>query len=133
MREKYRHTERLFLKESKGVHRNLDNAMQSSWVYIVECSDGSYYTGATTNIDQRNAQHNAGTFDGYTCSRRPLKLLWSQEFNDIRDAIEAERKLKKWTRAKKEALMRGDFEMLHELSRSTYAKTLRLTKSIRSG
>ena len=107
--------------------------MQSSWVYIVECSDGSYYTGATTNLAQRIGQHNVGTFDGYTSSRRPVKLLWSQEFGDVRDAIEAERKLKKWTRAKKEALMRGDFEMLHELSRSTYTKTLRLTKSVRSG
>ena len=96
--------------------------MQSSWVYIVECSDRSYYTGATTNLEQRIGQHNTGTFDGYTCSRRPVKLLWSQEFGDIREAIEAERKLKKWTRLKKEALMRGDFDMLHELSRSTYTK-----------
>lgn len=96
--------------------------MQSSWVYIVECSDGSYYAGATTNLEQRVGQHNAGTFDGYTSSRRAVKLLWSQEFTDIRDAIEAERKLKEWTRFKKEALMRGNFELLHELSRSTYAK-----------
>ena len=111
----------MFLNESKGVPSNRGN-MRSSWTYILGCSDGSYYVGSTSNFEQRIGQHNAGTFDGYTSSRRPVKLLWSQEFTDIRDAIAAERKLKKWTRAKKEAVMHGDFEMLHELSRSTYSK-----------
>ena len=93
--------------------------MKSSWVYIVECSDQSYYVGCTTNVEKRIAQHNAGIFDGYTAARRPVKFLWSQEFGDIRYAIEAERSLKKWSRAKKEALMSGDFALLHNLSRSS--------------
>ena len=96
--------------------------MRKSWVYIVKCSDDSYYTGCTTNLAGRISQHNAGTIDSYTARRRPVKLLWSQEFNEIRYAIEAEQKLKKWTRAKKEALMNGDFSLLHELSRSTKTK-----------
>ena len=96
--------------------------MKKSWVYIVKCSDDSYYVGCTTNLMNRIGQHNAGTVDSYTASRRPVKLLWTQEFSDIRYAIEAERKLKKWTRAKKEALMNGDFSHLHELSRSTKTK-----------
>ena len=96
--------------------------MKRAWTYILGCSDGSYYVGCSSNLEQRIAQHNAGTFGGYTASRRPVKLLWSQEFVDIRDAIAAERRLKKWTRAKKEALMNGDFVVLHELSRSTETK-----------
>lgn len=106
--------------ESKGVPGNVSKTMQSSWVYIVECADGSYYTGATINLEQRIGQHNSGTFDGYTSSRRPVKVLWSQEFTDIRDSIEAERTLKKWTRAKKEALMRGDFELLTDVTQNGY-------------
>ncbi len=96
--------------------------MKRSWVYIVECSDRSYYTGCTTNIEKRISEHNLGTVDGYTASRRPVRLLWSHEFGDIRYAIQAERMLKKWTRGKKEALMREDFELLKELARSTKTK-----------
>ncbi|MDP2209835.1 MAG: GIY-YIG nuclease family protein [Bacteroidota bacterium] len=81
-----------------------------------------HIVGSTSNLEQRIAQHNAAIFGGYTTLRRPVKLLWSQEFSEIRYAIEAERKIKKWTRAKKEALMRGDFETLHELSKSTKTK-----------
>ncbi|MDI6779366.1 MAG: GIY-YIG nuclease family protein [Bacteroidota bacterium] len=96
--------------------------MKRAWTYILECTDKSYYTGSTTELQKRIAQHHEGAFDGYTAFRRPVKLLWNQEFADIRYAIEAERKIKGWTRAKKEALMRGDFDALHELSRSSKAK-----------
>jgi predicted GIY-YIG superfamily endonuclease len=96
--------------------------MNKSWVYILECSDKSYYTGSTTDLATRIEQHNAGMFQGYTAFRRPVKLIWHQEFSDIRYAIEAERKIKGWTRAKKEALMRGDFHALHELSISSETK-----------
>ena len=96
--------------------------MEQSWVYILRCSDTSYYVGCTTNLSQRVAQHNAGTFDGYTASRRPVELVWSHNFGDVNDAIASERRLKKWTRAKKEALMAGDFTLLHELARSTKTK-----------
>ena len=96
--------------------------MKRSWVYIVECSDRSYYTGCTTNLAKRISEHSAGIIASYTAARRPVKLLWSQEFSEIRYAIDAERMIKKWTRVKKEALMRGDFQLLHELSRSTRTK-----------
>ncbi|HET6272257.1 MAG TPA: GIY-YIG nuclease family protein [Bacteroidota bacterium] len=96
--------------------------MKRSWVYILECNDKSYYVGCTSNLQQRIAQHNAGLYGGYTAARRPVKLVWSSEFHAIREAINAERRLKKWTRAKKEALMAGNFELLHELSRSTRTK-----------
>jgi putative endonuclease len=86
-------------------------------VYILRCSDGSYYVGSTrTSLQERLAQHNAGSFGGYTAWRRPVELVFQQDFDRITDAIAAERQLKGWTRAKKEALIRGDMETLHRLA-----------------
>ena len=96
--------------------------MKKAWVYILECSDNSYYTGCTTNLEERMSDHSKGKYRGYTSGRLPVKLLWTEEFVDVRDAIALERKIKGWTRKKKEALMRGDFQLLHELSRSTKTK-----------
>jgi putative endonuclease len=81
-------------------------------------SDGSYYIGATrTSLEIRVAQHNTRTFQGYTLPRRPAELIFSQWLDRIDDAIENERKLKKWSRAKKEALIRGDFASLQQLAK----------------
>jgi len=89
-----------------------------AYLYILHCADGSYYTGtARAGLEQRVAQHNAGTYGGYTAQRRPVTLVFSQWFDRITDAIEAERQVKGWSRAKKEALIRGDFERLPELSK----------------
>jgi putative endonuclease len=97
-----------------GVTEMTDGA----WIYILRCSDGSYYVGSTREaLETRIAQHNAAAFQGYTAARRPVELIFSQWFDRITDAIENERKLKKWTRAKKEALIRGDFESLRLLSK----------------
>ena len=91
---------------------------EGAYLYILKCADGSYYIGTTrTELELRIAQHNAGTFGGYTKQRRPVTLLFSQWFDRITDAIECERKVKKWSRAKKEAFMRGDFAELHELAK----------------
>ena len=74
-----------------------------AWLYILRCSDGSYYVGTTrTSLEARVVQHNAGAFQGYTLTRRPVELIFSQWFDRITDAIENERKLKKWSRAKKQ-------------------------------
>jgi len=89
-----------------------------AYLYIVKCSDDSLYVGSTrTSLDVRIAQHNAGTFAGYTQRRRPVKLIFSEWFDHIADAIAAERKLKGWSRAKKLALIRGDFTSLQELAK----------------
>ena len=90
--------------------------MEKAWVYILQCSDGSYYTGKTTNLELRIAQHQQGYIKGYTYERRPVKLVFSQEFPSIIEAIRAERQIKGWTRAKKEALIHGDFQRLHALA-----------------
>lgn len=96
----------------------------TAWVYILRCADGSYYVGSTrATLEQRLCEHQAGAFGGYTAKRRPVELVHSESFVRIEDAIAAERKLKGWTRAKKEALIRGDFAALRRLSRSR-AKSL---------
>jgi predicted GIY-YIG superfamily endonuclease len=99
--------------------------VRSAWVYLLECNDHSYYVGCTTNLAQRIEQHQQGTFSGYTARRRPVVLKWYGETNDIHNAIAAERQIKGWSRAKKEALIRGDWKALHELSLSTEARRRR--------
>jgi putative endonuclease len=95
----------------------------NAWVYIVRCADGSYYVGSTRGeLDQRISDHNAKRYGGYTSTRLPVTLVFSQDFDRITDAIEMERRLKRWSRAKKEALIRGDFTELSALSRN---RTLR--------
>jgi putative endonuclease len=92
--------------------------MSGAYLYILLCADGSYYTGtARSGLEQRVAQHDAGTYGGYTAKRRPVTLVFSQWFDRITDAIEAERQVKGWSRAKKEALIRGEFERLPDLSK----------------
>lgn len=90
--------------------------MKEYWVYILKCSDGSYYTGETSNLEKRFSEHQSGFYKGYTYLRCPVELVYSQKFYDVREAIEAERKIKRWSRKKKEALIKGNFEMLHNLA-----------------
>jgi putative endonuclease len=89
----------------------------------LRCSDGSHYTGtARSGLEQRIAEHNARTYDGYTAKRRPVTLAYSDWFDQITDAIAAERQVKGWSRAKKKALIRGDFDQLRELSKRHTSK-----------
>ncbi len=84
---------------------------------MLRCADGSYYIGSTRkSLEERLAEHNAGTLVGYTAARRPVVLVWSQEFEDAQDAIGVERQIKGWSRANKEALIEGDFEALRRLA-----------------
>jgi len=91
----------------------------SAFVYILRCSDGSFYVGsARGSLEHRIAEHQAGTIEGYTKGRRPVVLAFVQEFDRITDAITAERQIKGWSRAKKEALIAGDLEKLRDLARN---------------
>ena len=92
--------------------------MIRAWVYIILCSDGTYYVGCTTDLEGRIAQHHEGTYPGYTSARRPVQLVWVADFADVFQALEIERKLKGWSRRKKEALICGDFELIHFLAQS---------------
>jgi putative endonuclease len=88
------------------------------WVYILRCADGSYYTGHTDNLELRITQHQAGECAGYTLTRRPLKLVWSQDCATREEALSAERQIKGWSRRKKEAMMRGDWAEVSRLAQS---------------
>ena len=91
---------------------------EGAFLYVVKCNDGSLYVGTTrTCLEVRVTQHNEGTFEGYTQSRRPVELIFSEWFDHITDAIAAERKLKGWTSAKKLAFIRGDFGSLSKLAK----------------
>ena len=89
-----------------------------AFLYMLLCRDGSYYVGTTRgSLEQRVAQHEDGTFGGFTAARRPVRLVFHQEFERITDAIAAERQVKGWRREKKEALIAGAFDLLPALSR----------------
>ena len=88
------------------------------WTYLLRCSDGSYYAGHTDQIDARVFQHNSGQVPGYTAIRRPVTLVWCSVFSSRDDAFAFERRIKGWSRAKKEALIAGDWERISMLARN---------------
>ncbi len=86
----------------------------SFYAYLLRCADGSYHAGHTDNLEHRIGSHQAGEVEGYTQSRRPVVLVWSQDFPSRIEALEAERRIKGWSRIKKEALIAGDWSALHD-------------------
>jgi len=91
--------------------------MKQYFVYILLCSDNSYYTGVTNDMERRLYEHeNALNPESYTCKRRPVKLVFQEDFDDIIQAIAFEKKVKGWNRAKKEAIIRGEWDLLPQLS-----------------
>ena len=86
--------------------------------YILKCSDGSFYVGSTTNLENRVKTHNQGKGATYTSKRRPVQLIYHEQFKSFDDAVQRERQVKKWSGAKKEALIRGEMETLQKLSKS---------------
>ncbi|WP_034061102.1 GIY-YIG nuclease family protein [Lacinutrix jangbogonensis] len=95
--------------------------MKTYYVYILECSDKSYYTGFTSKLQARVIEHQTGKYpDSYTHNRRPIKLVFHAEFTNLNQAIESEKQIKKWSRAKKEALINNAFENLPNLSKKKF-------------
>lgn len=90
----------------------------SFYVYILRCADGSYYTGHTDDLERRVAEHQSGAIPGYTHDRRPVELKWAQDFPTRIEALERERQVKDWSRAKKEALFAGDWQAIGVAARS---------------
>jgi putative endonuclease len=92
--------------------------MKQYFVYILLCSDNSYYTGVTNDLERRLYEHETGLDPkSYTFKRRPLKLVFQENFNDVNEAIAFEKQVKGWRRAKKEAIINGDWHLLPELSK----------------
>ena len=93
--------------------------MKTYWVYILLCADNSYYTGSTRSLEDRIHEHQCGKFKGYTSTRLPVTLVYTQEFQNAENAVKADRHIKNWRRKKKEALINGNFKLLHHLAEST--------------
>ena len=87
------------------------------FTYMLECSDASYYTGHTDNLQKRFAQHQSGLGCAYTAGRRPVELVWHQEFWTRDEAKVAEAMIKGWSRAKKRALISEDFDLISHLAK----------------
>ena len=86
------------------------------YVYMLRCSDGSYFVGHANDLEQRLAAHERGAIEGYTPPRRPAELVFSDQFSTRLEAFRRESQIKGWSRAKKEALIKGDWDGLVELS-----------------
>ena len=108
--------------------------MNTFYVYILKCSDNFYYTGHTDNLEQRLSQHQQGLIKNcFTANRRPVVLMWHQIFTTRDEAFRAEHRIKKWTRSKKEALIKNNWHLLSKLSRSKSCNSALIDPSTSSG
>ena len=89
------------------------------WTYMLHCRGGFFYTGHTDDLDRRIAQHQSGALPGFSRDHLPVYLVWSEEFQTREDAQDVERRIKGWSRAKKIALIRGDWDAIRRLARSS--------------
>ncbi|MBO0321096.1 GIY-YIG nuclease family protein [Muricauda sp. CAU 1633] len=95
--------------------------MKLSYVYILKCSDGTYYTGVTSNLEKRIEEHTIGKHStSYTFERRPVELVFYAKFTQIELAIQKEKQIKKWSKAKKEALINGQYDALPNLAKKKF-------------
>ncbi|GAB3003458.1 hypothetical protein GCM10027284_21480 [Cyclobacterium sediminis] len=88
------------------------------WLYILECADGTYYTGSTNNLDIRLEQHQIGEGANHTKKRLPVKLIYSEEYQRIDEAYYRVKQVEGWSRKKKEALINGDHNLLPALAKN---------------
>ena len=93
-----------------------------AWMYILECSDGSYYVGSTRDLGGRVWEHNEGLGAKYTARRRPVKVVYAAEFASVGEAYEREKQLQGWGRSKRKALIDGDYAALPELARKHFER-----------
>ena len=95
--------------------------MKFFYVYILECADNTFYTGITSDLEKRFVSHQNGKYpNSYTSVRRPVELVFFAEFTEASQAIETEKQIKKWSRAKKKALISGQFESLPNLAKKKF-------------
>jgi len=93
-----------------------------AWIYILECADGSYYVGSTKNLERRISEHQQGLGAIYTSNRLPVKLVYGEEYDSVADAYAREKQVQGWRRAKREALINGDPELLPALAKKIFDK-----------
>lgn len=93
-----------------------------AWMYILECADGSYYVGSTKDIERRLWEHQSGLGAKYTSRRLPVKLVYSEEYERVADAFAREKQVQNWSRAKREALIKGEYDSLPVLAKKKFVK-----------
>ena len=91
---------------------------KGGWVYILQCNDCSYYTGSARNLKERVLQHQSMKGANYTKKRLPVRLVFAKYFDRIDLAFAFEKKIQGWSHKKKQALIRGRFDLLPELSKN---------------
>ena len=96
--------------------------MNYFYIYILKCSDDSYYIGHTDAIENRIAEHNSSEYPGYTSTRLPVKLVFTQQFTTRDEAIVAEQQIKKWSRQKKAALIASNWQQVSLLAKKKFKK-----------
>jgi predicted GIY-YIG superfamily endonuclease len=101
------------------------------WAYMLHCNAGRFYTGHTEDLERRIARHETGAIPGFTRDHLPVSLVWAEEFPTRLEALEAERRIKGWSRAKKRALIRGDWSEIQHLAKGRAG--LRQAQPERSG
>ena len=94
--------------------------MSKGYMYILECADGTYYTGSTNHLQARMLEHNSGEGANYTKDRLPVKLVYYEEYDRIEDAFEREKQIQKWSHGKKKALIEKNIEELKKLAKKKF-------------
>jgi predicted GIY-YIG superfamily endonuclease len=105
----------------------------SFWTYMLHCNGGHFYVGHTDDLERRLAQHQSGILGGYTYSRRPVRLVWSERFQNRDDAKAMEHRIKGWSRAKKLALIREDWNLISALATSSGAEEKTVLRQAQDG
>jgi putative endonuclease len=106
----------LSVRAEVSKHEHVPGCPMIFWVYLLRCADGSYYTGHTDDLEKRVAAHQTGEIPGYTSTPRPVELVFSQDFPTREEALDAELRVKGWSRKKKEAMIRGDWKEVRRLA-----------------
>ena len=109
-------------KSTGLLNHRMKQRVFMAWMYILECCDGSYYVGSTKNLKIRMSQHQEGIGSSYTSKRLPVKLVYCEEYDRIDDAFYREKQVQGWRRAKREALINGDSQLLPALAKKVFNK-----------
>jgi putative endonuclease len=104
------------------LNHRLKREIFMPWMYILECADGSYYVGSTTDLNRRLQEHQSGLGAKYTSRRLAVKLVYGEEYDRVADAYFREKQVQGWSRAKREALIKGEYETLPALAKKKFKK-----------
>jgi len=105
------------------LNHRLKRELFMAWMYILQCSDESYYVGSTKDLNRRLSQHQDGTGSRYTSGRLPVTLVYCEEYDRVSDAFYREKQVQGWTRRKREALINGSPELLPALAKKIFDKS----------